>query len=86
MNIDNKDVKNNKEPWWQPAMLVFARVSAWIVAPVLIGTFLGRWLDDRYNTEPWFFLGCVFVAFAVSMIALIKNVKEEYKKIEKNNQ
>ncbi|MFH1661988.1 MAG: AtpZ/AtpI family protein, partial [Candidatus Falkowbacteria bacterium] len=73
---------DNKEVWWRPAILMFARVSAWIVAPVLLGAFLGKWLDNKYNTEPWLFLWCVGFAFVVSMIGLIKNTKEEYKKIE----
>lgn len=28
-----------------------------IVAFLLIGLFGGRWLDERYGTEPWFFWG-----------------------------
>lgn len=75
--------KENDKAWWQPAILMFARFSGWIVAPVIIGAVLGKWLDNKYGTEPWLFLACVGAAFVVSMIGLVKNVVEEYKKIEK---
>lgn len=74
------------QDWWQPALTMFARMSAWIAAPVLLGVLIGRWLDKKYDTEPWMFIGCVAVAFIFSMIGLIKSVIEEYGKIENENQ
>lgn len=63
--------------------MMFARMSAWIVAPVLIGTLLGRWLDRKFETEPLLFISTVGLAFLLSMFGLVKNVVSEYKKIEK---
>jgi F0F1-type ATP synthase assembly protein I len=68
--------------WWQPAVTMFLRLSVWIVGPVIIALFLGKWLDKKYNSEPWMFLLCTGVAFLISMIGLIKNVLAEYRKIE----
>ncbi len=73
------------EIWWRPSLLMFARLSSWIVVPVLVGTFLGNWLDTKYGTEPWLFLASVGTAFAISLFGLIRNVLEEYKRIEKEN-
>ncbi|MEA3464012.1 MAG: AtpZ/AtpI family protein [Patescibacteria group bacterium] len=84
---NNKPSKNNSEQaWWQPAMVMFARMSAWIAIPVISALFVGRWLDKRYNTEPILFLVIVGFAFLISIFGLVKIVKEEYGKIEKNNQ
>jgi F0F1-type ATP synthase assembly protein I len=71
--------------WWQPAILLSLRLSVWIVAPVLAGVFIGKWLDKKYGTEPWMFLGAVGVAFLFSMAGLVMNTMKEYKKIEKDN-
>lgn len=68
--------------WWQPAMMMFLKFSSWIFAPVIIAVFIGRWLDNKYETEPFLFLATVGFAFLISMFGLIKIVKEEYKKIE----
>jgi F0F1-type ATP synthase assembly protein I len=81
----SRDKQPDEQAWWQPAIMMFARLSGWIIAPVLIGTIVGRWLDRKYDTEPWMFLGIVGVAFVISMVGLIKQVIEEFAKIEKAN-
>lgn len=68
--------------WWQPALMVFARLSGWIVAPVVLAVFLGKWLDRKYSTEPWLFLATVGFSFFISIFGLAKNAVEEFKKIE----
>ena len=83
---NNKSFENNlKQAWWQPALILFAKFSGWIVVPVIAGAFIGKWLDNRYETEPWLFLALVGFAFLISMFGLIKNVAEEYRKIEDKN-
>ena len=85
--IELADGKQARPPegqaWWQPAVAVFARLSGWLLAPLIIGTTLGKWLDRKYDTAPWLFLATIGVAFVVSMFGLIKNTMEEFKKIEK---
>lgn len=80
--MEDYSKKKNKVAWWQPAIVLFIRLSGWIAAPVLIAIFLGRWLDKKYDSEPWLFLGCVGAAFIISIVGLIKNTITEYKKIE----
>lgn len=76
--IDNKP----KQPWLQPALAMFARLSGWILAPLIIGLIIGKWLDRRYGTAPWLFLSATLAAFIISMIGLVKNAAEEFKKID----
>ena len=78
----NDQEKNGRAAWWQPAIIMFLRLSAWIAAPVIIALFLGKWLDQKFNTAPWLFLALTSLAFLVSMGGLIKNTLEEYRKIE----
>jgi len=42
--------------WWQPAVIMFAKFSGFITVPLLLGVFIGRYLDKRYDSEPWLFL------------------------------
>ncbi len=81
MKTLNKNQGNNKA-WWQPALVIFAKMSGWIFFPVVVGLFLGRWLDDKFNTAPWFFLSVIGFAFVISIIGIIKTAKEEFKHIE----
>lgn len=92
-----KDNDKKNQPWWQPHLVLFFELSGWIVVPVLMGVYIGRWLDERYNTEPWLFLVFVGVSFVISMIAIVsktiklmdqitKESKKDESRRESNNQ
>jgi len=87
---DKKIIKNINEnteiPFWQPSLLMFSRMSSWIIGPVVLGIFLGKWLDQRYDTEPWLFLGTVGLAFAISMFGLVKDAFKEMDRLTKEDE
>ena len=74
--------ENKKELWWKPAMEMFARVIGWIAVPIISALYLGKWLDEKYQSEPKYLLICVGVAFLLTNIGLLKNVIKTSKKIE----
>lgn len=74
----------NGKHWLKPFLFMFAKLSAWIVAPVLVAVFLGKLLDEKYDTEPWLFLLSVGVAFLISMIGLVTSASKAFKDIEAN--
>jgi len=78
-----KENQNNKAPWWQPTLVLFVKLSGWIIGPVLVAIIVGQWLDRKYHTKPWLFLLAVGVAFILSMIGIIRDTVKEFKKIEK---
>ena len=78
----NKDTQNTKA-WWQPAMVLFLRMSVCIVVPVVAAIFAGKWFDNKYDTEPWGLLGILGLSFLSSMFIIVKIVLQEYKNIEK---
>ena len=82
----DKKVSISDKNWWQPALLSFGRMSAWVAAPVLIGAFIGSWLDRRQGTEPWMFLGSVGVAFFISITGLVIETSREINKASKDEQ
>lgn len=66
-------------------MIMFARLSVWIVAPVLAATLFGNWLDKRLDSAPWALISIVGISFIISITGLIIETTKEYKKIEKDN-
>lgn len=72
-----------KNESWALALKVMVKLSSWIAFPIIIATFLGQWLDKKFGTEPWLFLGTVCFAFLISMYGLIVNALSEFKKIDK---
>ena len=75
--------KKNQAVWWQPAVMMVAKLSGWIAAPIIIALYLGKWLDKKYDSAPWLLLACIGLAFVVSMVGLIKETINEYKKIDR---
>lgn len=71
-----------KDTAWSIALRVLARLSGWIAVPIIGGVFLGRWIDRRYDSEPWGFLVTIGACFLISMYGLIVNARKEFKKIE----
>ena len=74
-------MKNERQTWWQPAIVIFARFSAWILLPLLVGVPLGQWLDKKYGSEPWLFLAAVGASFLVSTVGLVVSAIKEFKEI-----
>ena len=76
-------IEKEKSPWWQPSLVIFVRLSSWIVGPILVAILIGKWLDKKYGTDPWLFLLSVGIAFVVSMFGVVRNATREMEKIDK---
>lgn len=74
-----------RAPWWQPGLLLFGKLSGWIAGPIIIAVFLGKWLDNKYGTEPWLFLITVGLAFVLSSFGIVKDALKEMKRIEEES-
>jgi F0F1-type ATP synthase assembly protein I len=74
-----------KEAWWKPGIVLFIRISGWIAVPIIIGLYLGKYLDTKYDTTPWMFIGMMALAFTTSMIAIARIAIKYINEIEINN-
>jgi len=73
-----------KEKWWFASIRIFSQVSAWVAGPIILALILGKWLDRKFETKPWFFLAATGIAFLVSLRAIWKILVKYIKEIEKN--
>jgi len=78
-----KENNQEKTPWWQPGMVLFIKLSGWIAGPIIVALFVGKWLDQKYHTDPWLFLLTVGVAFVISMFGIVRDSLVELKRIER---
>jgi F0F1-type ATP synthase assembly protein I len=75
--------KRTNQAWWSSGLKLFAQMSGWIVVPILAGIYLGRFLDEKYNTEPWLFLASVGIAFIITNIGIVYQAKKSINQITK---
>ncbi|MFA5155024.1 MAG: AtpZ/AtpI family protein [Patescibacteria group bacterium] len=74
-----------KHDSWDSALRIMANISGWIAFPVIIGLYLGKWLDQKFHTDPWLFLITIAFFFFVSMYGLVSSTLKEAKRWEQKD-
>ena len=77
--------KDKKKIDWKPAFIIFSRVSAWIIVPIVLALIIGKALDKHYGTDPFIFLGFSVLGFLISSYGIVRVVGRYMKEIENNN-
>jgi F0F1-type ATP synthase assembly protein I len=75
-------MKKKIQSEYSNAILLFLRMSGWIVIPVIVAFVLGGYLDNKFDSSPIIFLLMLGLCFVVSMIGIVKESLKEYKRIE----
>ncbi|HLP86253.1 MAG TPA: AtpZ/AtpI family protein [Candidatus Paceibacterota bacterium] len=78
-----EDNKNIKKPWWRDGVIIFTKVSAYIAVPVILASFIGKYLDNKYNTGSLIFYVSIAIAFLCTIYMIWKEMKAYKKKVEK---
>ncbi|MCR4314363.1 MAG: AtpZ/AtpI family protein [Candidatus Uhrbacteria bacterium] len=65
--------------YYRLAGRIFADFSGTIAVPAVLAALLGKWLDDRWGTEPRSLLILLAIALALTAYAVVKKAKM-YKK------
>ncbi len=77
--------KNIQKKWWVDGLGIAMKISSWIAVPVVVSLVLGKFLDKKYNTEPWIFVSLTAVAFIVTIYGIVKFSTDYIKDIEKQD-
>lgn len=78
--------KREKGQLWKQAVEIFSRMSLWIVSPIILALIAGTWLDERYGTAPWIFLGAIGIGFLISCLGIAFTARTYVKKIEEEHE
>ena len=71
----------DNKPYWHDALAAFGRMSTWILGPILVALFAGKWLDAKFHTAPVIFLSLTGLAFVMSTFGLVVEGKKYMKKV-----
>ena len=80
--MNNEENKNNQAPWWRDGLIIFTKVSAYIAVPIIIALYLGKYLDEKYNTNNLMFFILVAIAFLSTIYLIWKEMKIYKKKMD----
>lgn len=68
--------QNNRRPF--RAMALMTAISSQLVGSLLIGIFLGRWLDGFGDTMPLFLVIGLFLGLAAGIFAMLRTIRHYY--------
>ncbi len=74
-----------KKSIWREPLIVFGRMSGWVIAPIVVALFVGKWLDRKYGTGNLLFIIATAVSFAISIFGIICETKKYLKAIDKKD-
>ena len=57
------------------AALRLTGVGFFIAACILLGTFVGLWLDDKLDTKPLFILAGLFIGLAMAIFGVYRMIR-----------
>jgi F0F1-type ATP synthase assembly protein I len=81
-----EDKNKSNISWWQPGLRLFLKLSGWIGGPAIAGVIIGKYLDQKFHTEPWLLLTTASVAFVFSIVKIVKIGMREMDKINPKSQ
>jgi ATP synthase protein I len=65
--------EKGRGPWRQLAVVLGMGFS--FAAAVVIGGFLGAWIDSKLGTSPWFTLALLAVGFVAGLLELFRELR-----------
>jgi F0F1-type ATP synthase assembly protein I len=71
--------------YYRLAGKIFADFSGSIAVPAVLAALLGKWLDERYATEPRYLILLLFVALVGTAILVVKKAKHYKTEYERLN-
>lgn len=58
----------------RPSPFAYMGLGIELVAPILLGVFVGRWLDGRWNTEPWLLIVGAVLGLVLGFYSFLRSV------------
>lgn len=79
-NIDNKNINKDKK-WYMPAFYFYGKVTSWILVPLFVAFFGGKYVKNTTGSQILFFI-FVFVAFCITCFGIYREIKIYKKNVE----
>ena len=81
--MNNEEKINKEAPWWRDGVIIFTKVSAYIAVPIIMASYIGKLLDQKYNKNNLFFFIFITIAFISTIYLIWKEMKVYKKRIER---
>ncbi|GGE81908.1 AtpZ/AtpI family protein [Priestia taiwanensis] len=69
---------NNRNPMGSIGLMT--SISSTLVGAILVGIFLGKWIDERFDTDPLFLILGLLFGLGTGIYGMIRIVQQFYSK------
>ena len=83
MDKNEKDMNNKDNSWWKPAIFFYSKVTSWIILPLIVALFTGKYIKESTKSQILFFL-LIFFAFCITCFGIYREIKIYKKNLENN--
>lgn len=77
-----KDSEKNNSDYNKTNLQIFGIISSWIIGPIIGALFLGRWLDEKNQTEYFFTLTSIAIAFIITCVGIVREALRAIKNLK----
>jgi hypothetical protein len=74
---------NENNDWWKPAMFFYAKVTSWIIFPVILAIVFSEYFFKENVQNITFFI-LIFISFVITCFGIYKEIKEYKNSINKD--
>ncbi|WP_374721374.1 AtpZ/AtpI family protein [Peribacillus tepidiphilus] len=68
--------QNNRHPF--QAMALMSAILSQLVGSLLIGIFSGRWMDQKFDTEPLFLVLGLLIGLAAGIFSILRTIRKYF--------
>ncbi|MBB6283088.1 AtpZ/AtpI family protein [Geobacillus subterraneus] len=68
--------KKQRHPF--QAMALMSAIVSQLVGSILIGIFGGRWVDNKFDTEPVFLIAGLLLGLAAGVYAMLRLIRQYF--------
>ena len=83
-NLSKKDntEQQNGFSFWKPMIIFYAKTTSWIVFPLILAVFGGKFVTKTFQSQSIFFL-FIIVGFLITCFGIYREIKNYKKDLEK---
>jgi hypothetical protein len=82
MDENSKD-SNKNGAWWRPIMFFYVKTTSWIVFPLVLAVFSGKYVGESFGSQSLFFL-FVILGFLITCLGIYREIKKYKKSLDLN--
>ncbi|MDQ3075691.1 MAG: hypothetical protein M3Q34_00995 [bacterium] len=77
-----KQEKSSDNAWLRPVMIFYAKVTSWIIVPLVIAVLLGKYASASLGSQVLFFIA-VIIGFLITCFGIYRELKEYKNTLDK---